>query len=370
MRTGSAWIVWFLCIFALICIGAVKDGHDPTAVSPAYRAQVKEIAEDQSSVRAVQTAGHDRPIRSLRVPNKDDAGRELRARLKSSVKPGDLVVITEAAATTASPTLAKLDVQSLPVPAWQRGLTLVVAALLLLSFAKAALDGGLGRLVVGLDGRTSNSKFQLVVWFGVVMVTYLASLWLRFCYSSNLLVGGITIPTNLLSISGLSALSFAGAKAITQGKQNALAEAGMMRALKQPATRPARLSDLVLDDAGNPDLGDFQMLLITLVAAITYLIQIFIFLSSVELRGTVTIPDADSTLLAAFGLGQGAYLAKKYASGPKPPDTPPAGARFIGVPPPGGAGRHAGVVGEADGSVEDVPAAPPANAGGQVGVEA
>jgi hypothetical protein len=28
---------------------------------------------------------------------------------------------------------------------------------------------------------------------------------------------------------------------------------------------------------------------------------------------TVTLPDVDSTVLAAFGLGQGAYLGKKLA---------------------------------------------------------
>jgi hypothetical protein len=35
----------------------------------------------------------------------------------------------------------------------------------------------------------------------------------------------------------------------------------------------------------------------------------------------VTLPDVDTTILSAFGLGQGAYLAKK-ALGTSTPNTP------------------------------------------------
>lgn len=33
----------------------------------------------------------------------------------------------------------------------------------------------------------------------------------------------------------------------------------------------------------------------------------------------MTIPDVDSTILASFGLGQGAYLVKKFVSAPQSP---------------------------------------------------
>jgi hypothetical protein len=130
-----------------------------------------------------------------------------------------------------------------------------------------------------------------------------------------------------------------------------LTEAGRLDALKQPASRPQRATDLVLDDAGNPDIGDFQMLLITLIAAITYIVQLFMFLGILEMHAKIEIPDVDSTLLAAFGLGQGAYLAKKAASGPKPSDPPAAGvARALGVPPDGGAAAARAVQAEPEGT--------------------
>ena len=73
-------------------------------------------------------------------------------------------------------------------------------------------------------------------------------------------------------------------------------------------------ANMSLDDRGNPDIGDFQMFVITLLAVVVYSIQIAKFLGAMELRQVITVPDVDSTLLATFGLGQGAYLAKKYAS--------------------------------------------------------
>ena len=340
--SAQAWAVWLLGVIVLVWLGTVSSSLGAAlegVEAGSFRAQVAEVAADQSSLRVAPTGAAGRSWRDLAIPAKDEAGKALRARVKSSVHPGDLVVVKVAAVKGQQPALTKLDIETVPVAASQRWLTMAGAALLLLLFVKAALAGNLQRLIVGLDGRTSNSKFQMAVWFGVLMVAYLSTLWLRFCLSGNLVLGAVDVPTNLLALSGLSALSFAGAKAITQGKQNALAAAGMTGAMKQPAGRPAQLADLVQDDAGNADFGDFQMLLVTIIAALTYLVQIFMFLGVLELRGKISLPDADSTLLAAFGLGQGAYLVKKAASGPKPPDVPQGGGAGAGA---GGQGAVAG----------------------------
>jgi hypothetical protein len=53
------------------------------------------------------------------------------------------------------------------------------------------------------------------------------------------------------------------------------------------------------------------MLAVTLVAVGMYLLLVFHFLESIEFLKTVSLPDVDTTILAGFGLGQGAYLAKK-----------------------------------------------------------
>ena len=83
------------------------------------------------------------------------------------------------------------------------------------------------------------------------------------------------------------------------------------------------------------------MVLITLVAALTYVVQVFLFLRALDLSASVTLPDVDSTLLAAFGLGQGAYLMKKAVSGSNPDPNPTAGG------PAGGGGGGAGAGGGA-----------------------
>jgi hypothetical protein len=356
--SGCGCALYLLGVLILIWLGTVPSpfGAVPEVSGAGdYRAQVVEIAADRSSLKVMRTDATGRSVRQLSVGGKDEAGKALRELVKAGVCPGDqlhkagvcpgdLVRITEGP-EEGQPVLAKLEIEAVAVPVWQRWLTMIGVALLLLLFAAPALGGDLKQLVVGLDGRYSNSKFQMAVWFGVVMVAYLSMLWLRFCYSGNWLLGAVEVPNNLLALSGLSALSFAGAKVITQGKENALAAAGMRGAMKQPAEH-AKLSDLVQDDAGDPDFGDFQMLLITMVAALTYLVQMLMFLGVLELRGKVTLPDADSTLLAAFGLGQGAYLAKKAASGPKPPATlraGGAGAQAGAVTPPPAVGPRLGV---------------------------
>lgn len=168
------------------------------------------------------------------------------------------------------------------------------------------------KFLVGEDNRYSKSKLQLVLWCGVVLVTYTAALGLRVAFGGLSFAGGINIPQNLLLLSGLSTISFVAAKGITQTKADAAALAGTTPAT--PAA-PRLLSDLVHDDAGRFDLGDFQMLAVTVLAVLAYGLLALDFLSTIWLDAQLTLPDVDSTILAAFGLGQGAYLGKKQVGG-------------------------------------------------------
>jgi len=86
---------------------------------------------------------------------------------------------------------------------------------------------------------------------------------------------------------------------------------------KQVAKAPSFFRDLLRDDLGRADIGDFQMLTVTLLAGLTYGIQLVAYLSALPLAHAVKMPDVDSTILATFGLGQGAYLTKKYLGGPE-----------------------------------------------------
>lgn len=176
------------------------------------------------------------------------------------------------------------------------------------------------KLTIGEDGRYSNSKFQIAIWFFVLLVTYISTLWIRMWFAGCDFIGGVNIPQNLLLISGMSVLTFSGAKAITTSKvADEKAKAGGNQDPKNSANAtPDFFKDLTHNDgeAGVPsqlDFGDFQMLIITLIAVATYLVLTFHFLGTIETAKTVSLPDVDTTMLAAFGLGQGAYLTKKAA---------------------------------------------------------
>ncbi len=121
----------------------------------------------------------------------------------------------------------------------------------------------------------------------------------------------MNIPQNLLLLSGLSALTFGAAKGITTKKVDDAVSAG------KPNPKPAANAnfpwDLLQDDFRRPDFGDFQMLIVTLLAVGVYLVSVFGSLGLIELLKTMTLPNVDTTILATFGLGQGAYLTKKYA---------------------------------------------------------
>jgi len=55
------------------------------------------------------------------------------------------------------------------------------------------------------------------------------------------------------------------------------------------------------------------MLIVTLVAVGMYLVLTFHFLGFIANIKSISLPDVDTTILASFGLGQGAYLTKKAA---------------------------------------------------------
>jgi hypothetical protein len=166
------------------------------------------------------------------------------------------------------------------------------------------------KLIMGEDGRFSNSKFQTVLWFGILVVAYLATFWLRWRAFGGDMLGGMNIPQNLFLLSGMSALTFTAAKGITVAKIQSAAAAGIVN--PKPFATAARFwSDLTSNDSNQFDLGDFQMLAMTFLAVATFFVLMFHFLGSLEARAIVNLPDVDTTILASFGLGHGAYLTKK-----------------------------------------------------------
>ena len=273
------------------------------------QAQVEAVAEDQSSLQVTEV--------DPKIPEEDWRSRTFtvtdanaRAAMKE-LRSGDLVWVT-----TSGGTMQDVYVQKESVSFLRILTTLFVVAALLWIIAWICIRGtgyGMARFLVGRDNRYSKSKFQIALWFGTVIVAYLATLYLRWWTSVPGLIGGVDIPENLLLLSGISALSFGTAKGIAQGKENRAAAAGVQA--KPPADQPRFPTDLVCDDSGQPDLGDFQMVVITLVAVGVYLVQIFDFLGLLLMNAQVSMPDVDPTLLGIFGISHGTYLTKKAVSG-------------------------------------------------------
>jgi threonine/homoserine/homoserine lactone efflux protein len=216
------------------------------------------------------------------------------------------------------------------VSASRRLLVLAACGLAILALATAAAKAAPREFIIGLDKRYSNSKFQMALWFWIAISTYLATVVFRLWYAGWDFFGGVNIPQNLLLLSGMSVITYGGAKAITTAKvesEKEKAEAEKQAAVRsgthsaaihsadpKPDAHEAKFfQDLVQNDKGSFDFGDFQMLVVTFIAVGMYLMLIFHYLGTVEFLKTASLPDVDTTILASFGLGQGAYLVKKAA---------------------------------------------------------
>ena len=247
-----------------------------------------------------------------------------------------------------------------------RGVALTISSAVIWLAAYAATSGHVSKLLIGQDERYSNSKSQLAFWFGAVMVVYLTTLMLRVHVWGWDSLGGVGITTNLLALTGLSALTMGAAKAVTTTKvENAKQEAPVKNAAAEAAAANASVAaiaaqsapdsiskaahtavataakqvaeaiaadasaataakppgtpnfplDLFQNDKKQVDIGDFQMIFIGALAVIIFILTAFHFLGLIP-RGATTLPDVDTTLLSSFGLGQGAYIVKKMASEP------------------------------------------------------
>lgn len=275
---------------------------------------IKEIAADMS-VLIVRTRNLKKPENEVNVPLR--AGTQFQP-LVSAMRPGDGIKATYARdgginAAEGTNSLRSLEWQSKQVGRAERWWSLIGAMIMLFILAYVFTRGHPTELYLGTDNRYSSSKFQTVLWFGLVVSAYIAIVSHRILAAGWSYVGGVDIPPNLLILSGISVLTFTAAKAITSGKVESAAAAGKPE-IKTAAEAP-KATDLITDDSNRTDLGDFQMVAITILAVIIYAISAVEFMEEIEFRRVVTMPDVDATLLSIFGLGQAAYLGKKAAGG-------------------------------------------------------
>jgi len=226
--------------------------------------------------------------------------------------PGDIVrAELHLDATGAPDRMSRLVELRRPIGATPRVLALAGSLLGIILVCAALSSWRPQRFVVGIDNRYSNSQLQLALWFTAVASVYAATVVLRIGFLGWDFTGGVGMPANLITLTGLSALSYGGAKVITAQKVAAAAEIGQQ--VKTPALRANLLRDLVTSDANRADLGDMQMMMVTLAAVAIFVVHAFADLGELRIAHETMLPDVDTTLLASFGIGQGAYLTKKAA---------------------------------------------------------
>lgn len=155
---------------------------------------------------------------------------------------------------------------------------------------------GLYGLVVGNDNRLSTSKLQIFLWT-ITVVWAVLTLVFRFTGSESEAADAFTIQAEYLILLGFPATAGIVAKTLTMGR----VQSGAI--VKPPADSPTA-ADIVSNDEGDADLGDWQYLLFNIVAlAVFYRL----FLAEPDL-GLPAIPE---TVVALTGGSAALYTVKK-----------------------------------------------------------
>src|SRR5262249_3415268 len=85
------------------------------------------------------------------------------------------------------------------------------------------------------------------------------------------------------------------------------------RVVKPPALQ-ATAMDLFTDDTGRVDLGDTQVIVLTMLGICVFGVLAITAAGSVALVHGASLPDLDGGLVALLGVSQGSYLMKKFSA--------------------------------------------------------
>lgn len=163
-------------------------------------------------------------------------------------------------------------------------------------------------LVIGQDNRYSNSKVQAALWMGVLLITYLGISFLRWWAGMPWQdATNVGISDNLLTLAGLSAAAAAGAKVATASKATG-APAG---AAQKTLGTPSFFHDLFFNDNNQWDLGDAQMIVVTVASMVLFVVNVSALWTDLPLAAHIDLPNPTNALTFAFGGSLGGYLAKK-----------------------------------------------------------
>lgn len=167
-------------------------------------------------------------------------------------------------------------------------------------------------LARGHNNHLSTSLFQFLTFTYVVVFVYTSMYVARWLYNppGAAAVGDFQIPLNLLLLMGLSVATAVTSKGIT------------VNYLQQSAISEDDQSGLSQNRSGRTDLIKVQMLVWTLISAISYLAYAVSALPDAEgMSRLSSLPEIDSALLVLMGVAQGGYLAGKLVNRDVPTPT-------------------------------------------------
>jgi hypothetical protein len=169
-----------------------------------------------------------------------------------------------------------------------------------LALAVGAELVGAGRgLVIGADGRVSTSKTVAAVWTLIVVAGLIGIV-----YADLLNHPEALDATNDSGVVGQYALLFGGPLGAAIAAKGIVTKQVNSNPSAKSAASSTGVSDLVLDDAGNTDLGDFQYVAFNLVA------MIFV-IGNLLVHPSLGLPRLPDVLLGLTSVSAAGYVGKK-----------------------------------------------------------
>ena len=160
------------------------------------------------------------------------------------------------------------------------------------------------------DRHPSLARLQLLIWTFVAIFAFLTVSLTR-TFSGVFL--SITIPTNILTLIGISAGSPVVSAGVSRHKYDLMGKKYRTEAGDEGY---APLGDILVEN-GEFSVTRFQMLAWTFVAVVIFLAILMETLAHLPANlSTLNLPDVSSTLVILTGISQGAYLTGKGASRP------------------------------------------------------
>lgn len=217
---------------------------------------------------------------------------------------------------------------------WQGPVFFGLVSMAILAFlAVGAQVSALKWLVLGADGRLSNSKVQLCIASGLTITSVYACAFARMMAGMPFdAAAAILLPESLTAIISASVVAAGAAKIVAGAKP-----------LPQ-TTVDWKFSDLFRRDDGETfELSDTQMFILTSATMLLFARQVILALSEgIKLEAEIKLPEPTLSLALMFGGSLAAYIAPKLSALIPPRAPAPAAAQPPGPNNPGATGSGSG----------------------------